>query len=434
MKTLIILFCLSLLNPGRTPDATSRGEGEPSELTEMIQKSFQLNAELKMLGAELAAEQSRLGPAGTLDDPMLAVEAMNVPIDSFRMNQSEMSGIQISLAQKFPFPGKRDARQGVINLRTKTLEQRIKQMQLEIASNIKRLYYDLYLKRQKMNILENQRSFLKQTLVASRTQYVLNQLPQAAILNLQVEEAQLVNEQLRLSTETKDSEAELAHITGHAEHFPKLTFQQLKITPIDLKKWSEEDIMGKVVTQNFELRALQNDVVAQDAAVALAKKNYLPDIEVMASYTIRDKVQGMESLKNGQDMIGAKVGISIPIWGASKQSEQIKEALADREKASYILENSRLMQIHQARALFAELKESVQRMELFESGLLQLSRQAVASGRSAYLTGKMEYTAMLDTLKRQQNTEYGYQEAIVSYQVQLAKLEALLGQPLGAGI
>ncbi len=259
----------------------------------------------------------------------------------------------------------------------------------------------------------------------------MNQVSQASILNLQVEEAQLVNEQLRLSSEMKDLEAELAHISGHAEHAARMNLAPLRITPLNLQEWNDDRVTQRVVAQNAELQALLTDVKVNEAAIELARKTYLPDFELMASYTKRDKIPGMDIANNGQDLLGARIGISLPLWGASKQSEQIKEAVAGRDRSTHAFDNARLMQIHQARALLAELKESQQRISLFESGLLQLSQQAVAAAQSAYLTGKESYANLLEALKKQQDTEYGYQEALVAWQLQVAKLEALMGQSLG---
>jgi outer membrane protein TolC len=334
------------------------------------------------------------------------------------------------LAQKLPYPGKLGTQKEIVVLRSQSLEHRIQQMKLNIIWNIKRIYYELYLKSRQHRIIENQRAFLRQTLKTSRDRYALNQVSQASILNLQVEEAQLVNEQLRVSSEMRDLEAELAHVSGHAEHRSTMKFDTMSRTRWNLKEWNDEMIAQKVLAQNAELRALHTDIKVSDAALELAKKSYLPDFEVMASYTLRDKIPGMETSNNGQDLVGARIGISLPLWGAVKQSEQVKEAKAGRERSTHVLENARLMQIHQARALLAELRESQQRIELFESGLLQLSQQAVSAAQSAYLTGKESYASLLEALKKQQGTEYGYEEALVAWQLQTAKLEALIGQSL----
>jgi hypothetical protein len=54
----------------------------------------------------------------------------------------------------------------------------------------------------------------------------------------------------------------------------------------------------------------------------------------------------------------------------------------------------------------------------------------VGAAQSAYLTGKESYASLLEALRKQQDTEYGYQEALVAWQMQIAQLEALMGQSL----
>jgi hypothetical protein len=115
------------------------------ELAGIIAKALEANPELKALESEFAMSRAQIGPVGSLEDPMLGFEVMNVPTDSFRMNEFEMSGLQISLAQKLSYPGKRDPQREIAALRSHILEHRIQQMKLNIGWTIKRIYYELYL-------------------------------------------------------------------------------------------------------------------------------------------------------------------------------------------------------------------------------------------------------------------------------------------------
>jgi len=140
MKIFIVsgLIWIGILGEGQA------GTHDAGELSGIIQKALLANSELMTLESELEMNRAQIGPAGSLEDPMLAVEMMNVPTDSLRLNEVEMSGIQISLAQKLPYPGKRSAKRDIVTLRSRTLEHRIQQVKLDIAWNIKRIYYELY--------------------------------------------------------------------------------------------------------------------------------------------------------------------------------------------------------------------------------------------------------------------------------------------------
>lgn len=431
---LLILFSPALsfaLEDNKVSNGPSlRARVETLKLSELIDSALNKNSELKAMKAELESQKAKVGPAGALQDPMLSVQAMSLPNDSLRLDESDMSGIQVGISQKIPFPGKRSKEQEIVETKADAINKRLRQKELDTVRDVKAVYFGLYLKHQRKIIFDNQRTLLRQLLSSARSQYTVGKVTQASILNLQVEEATLYDEELRLETTIKDLEAELSHLVGHANHLLRARPEKLAPTKLNLAQWTEEEIALEVQANSAEIQAFQSDARAGESQVALAKKGYLPDFEVMANYTFRQPVRGM-SATSGKDFVGAGVGISIPLWAGSKQSEQVRGAIAEKTKAEALLENARLMLSHQARALFAELKESRKRIDLFEGGLIQLTKQAVSSGRSAYLTGRLDYASLLESLRKQQNTEYGYQEALAMFEVQLAKLEALLGKKLG---
>lgn len=424
---------LIFLNLSQSFGSDANLGSESASLESLIQMALDHNPEIRSSRADVQSQDAKIGPAGSYEDPMLSVQALNVPVKSLRLDQDEMSGIQVGLTQKIPFPGKRTNEREISELKSSAAKNRLAQKQLDIVRDVKKVYYDLYLKNQHKLILTQQRSFLKQLLAASRNQYALNKISQAVVLNLQVDEASLIDEELKIESDIYDSLAELSHLVGHEKHFFSASLEKHPLTKVNLDLWSEEKIAASVERNSFELMALTSESEAGQMGVSLAKKGYLPDFEISANYIFRKPLEGMPTSATGnRDMVGGGIAVSLPLWAGSKQSELIKGASADQAKAQALLDNARLMLTHQARALFSQLKESKKRIELFEGGLLQLTAQAVGSGKSSYLTGRIEHAAFLESLKRQQNTQFSYQEALVKFEIQLASLEALMAKPLGS--
>ncbi len=52
------------------------------------------------------ASKTRISQQEALPDPTLGLNLMNLPVNSFALDQESMTGKQISLMQPFPFPGK----------------------------------------------------------------------------------------------------------------------------------------------------------------------------------------------------------------------------------------------------------------------------------------------------------------------------------------
>ncbi len=431
IKTCSICSLLFCLIPLQIHGAEAQTVGESISLESLIQMALQQNPEIKGFHADLESQEAKIGPAGAYEDPMLSVQAVNLPVKSLRLDQDEMSGIQLGLSQKIPFPGKRSNEREIARLKTAAAEKRLQQKKLDIVRDVKKVYYDLYLKNQRKMILTQQRSFLKQLLAASRNQYALNKVSQAVVLNLQVDEASLIDEELKSESDIHEAQAELSHLIGHEKHFFMGPLEKRVSTKVNLDAWDDDKIAAAVEKNSFEILALVSESEAGQVQVTLARKGYLPDFEISANYMFRKPLEGMPAATAGnRDFVGGGVAVSIPLWAGSKQSEQIKGAAADHAKAEAQLDNVRLMLTHQARALFAQLRESKKRIELLEGGLLQLTAQAVSSGKSSYLTGRLDHATFLESLRRQQNTQYSYQEAVAKFEVQLAQLEALMAVSL----
>lgn len=398
-------------------------------LDELIKHALENNQELKATRHEVLAEEAEIGPAGALPDPMLGVNAMNLPTNSLSLRDDDMSGVEVSLSQMIPFPGKRAKLREAARKTADAAEMSFEEKKWQIVKRVKDLYYELYLAHQRETLIEDQKKIVTQMISAMRSQYTLGKVPQAAILSLQVEEANLIEESLKSESDIKVKQNELNHVLGHSHTYLSGRPEQIKNPSIDFQNMTEDEAAKFVASNSPRLKAMQAAVEAREARLDYAKKEYLPDFQVMAGYTFR---QPTRMGSDGTDMVSAGVGITLPIWASSKQSEQVKGAAAQKAKTEAELRDMRLMIEHEARGAFAELREAQKRVELFEGGLMQLTQQAVASGRSAYLTGKMDFATLLEALRTQYKTNYAYQEALAKREMKIAQLEALASRALGA--
>lgn len=431
------LFILTILIPATNSFSVIVEEkslvGAKLKIDELLQIAKNQNPELKAARAEIDAAISAIKPSGALEDPMISIEAMSMPVNDLSLNQSEMSGLKVAISQKIPFPGKLPLMENLSKTQSSLAEAQLQIKELEIIRNIKKTYYELYLSYQKQEILENQRTLLQQVLASSRTQYTLNKIPQAAILNLQLEEANLIDEGLQIASRIKDQQFELAHLLGHSHKNTKGRPILIKRTKLDFTNLSEDRIRNAISSSNPEIQAIKLELEASAEKISLAERSYYPDIELMANYTFRQAVRTEMARSDGQDLVGFGVGFSLPIWAGQKQSEEVKGAIADKSKASAKFEHTVLKITHEALATFARLIEIQRRIDLFENGLLQLTKQAVASGITSYLAGTFNQTSVVEALRTQQNTSYSYQEALANFEIQLAELEALIGKNLEFG-
>ena len=99
------------------PDLDSPPGSNFIELDYAVSVALDHSLELAGIRAQSEAIRASSSQAGALPDPMLSLNAMNLPTDTFDLDQEPMTQMQVALSQIFPFPGKRKLRREAVEFR-----------------------------------------------------------------------------------------------------------------------------------------------------------------------------------------------------------------------------------------------------------------------------------------------------------------------------
>lgn len=400
-------------------------------LKEVLDEALEYNPMWRAQRFEVQSKKAAMGPSGSYDDPMVAFAAKDYPVDTFDRKRHGMTGNEISLTQKIPFPGKLTKLRAAAEKEYHSQQKQYEQLKWNLIRDIKLAYYELFLALKKQALLKEQKNFIKQLIVVSRNKYTVGRLSQAELLSFQVEEAKLIGDLLSNEKEIASRKSGLKTFLGKSKlvlNTPAL--EEIRKTALDFGKIQPDILEKKGVQKNRMLLALEAALDSSKQKLSYAKLGYLPDFEVMAGYTIREP----KPADDGVDLFTGKVGLTLPIWALSKQSEQIKGAKAEKAKMEALLESSQIELNNRIQTLHAELFEADQQLKLLETGTLPLSRQAVLSGKSAYLTGKLEYLNLLNFIQNRYQTEIAYFEALIKHESKIAEIESLIVEEIGGGL
>ncbi|MCM2279867.1 MAG: TolC family protein [Oligoflexia bacterium] len=410
--------------------ATQRASANPTELDlrELIQEAINRNPGLKADLLEASSKEAEIAPRGAYEDPMLEFEAMNYPVDTLSPREFGMTGRQLSLTQKIPFPGKLSKLKRSATHAYQSKKDAFSGRQLELVRGVKMAYFELFMAQKTLELVREQRNVIKQLIGVTQNKYSLGKVSQAELLNLQVEEANLLGRQLTVEKQVAAKGAELSFLLGRESSDVPGTVRKIAVTPVDFKKLTEAKLLEHGLEHNPNLKAAQAEFQAADAQHSFASWNFLPDFELRVAYTFRQPT--MED--RGVDVLSGAVGFSLPIWFFSRQTPELRGASLMRARADALVTQSRNELRKNLHVTYSELLEANGKIHLFESGLLPLARQAVVTGRAAYLAGRLEYVALLNLVNTRFQTETEYNEALVTYESKIAELETLLGDSLGA--
>ncbi len=425
--TSILFNKLSQADELSAQDASSSSAPKATlKLADLVKEAVTSRPALEAARQEAEAKRAQVSPAGAYDDPMVGFSAVNYPVNTLSRRDSGMAGNEWMVSQKIRFPGKLTKLQNAAQFDAEAKFQAAGAKERDVVREVKTAYYGLYLAHRKNDILSEQIGLLRQLLSVARGQFVLGKMSQAEILAMQSEEGLLMSQILGAQKEIELMRAELNFAIGKPLVSRTERPGAISRTIFDLSKPAQEKLQSSVLNQNLDIKAASLGFNAAESKLGYAKLNYLPDFEFKFAYMLREPTAG----DLGIDSVTGSVSMSVPLWFFAKQTPEVNAARAEKVRAEAQVDEQKNYLIQQTHKVLAELEEADQKIKLYEGGLLPLSRQAVMAGKSAYMAGKLEYGAMINSFRNWFQTELSSSEALVNYETKIAELEVLLARSL----
>ncbi len=395
-------------------------------LQPLIKEALAVNPEIRAEGKKWDAAKERPPQEGSLDDPMLNFEIVNLPTNTFSLSQDDMTMKQFSLSQTFPYFGKRGLRSEVAQREANAIGQGYRDKRNEIVRRVREVFFELYIVDRSLEVVEKNREVLREFVKIAETKYSVGKGIQQDVLKAQVELSKLLDEQIRLEQNHQAAGAKLNAILnrpaqtslGRAE---EVSSSELRL---DLK-----ELQAKALENRPLLKALQEEVERGKAANALARKKYFPDLTMSVAYGFREDSR----LVNRSDMFSAGFSINIPLYFKTKQDRQVAEtsALIDSAREQYQAARNEVLSL--VKELVSDIEKGIKLIELLQTGLIPQAQLSLDSAVAGYQVGKVDFLTLLDNRLTLFNFEKEYYRALGEYQASLARLEWVIGASIDGG-
>ncbi len=397
---------------------------EPLTLSWCLERAANANPEIAGLAAAAVAAEHRILPAGALDDPRLLYEASNLPVGDFDFDSTPLSGQQLGLRQKLPFPGLLGERRSAAVQAGAAARHVLDDRRRAIDGAVEVAWAELGFAQRALEITNQNLDLLRQLAASAETQYAVGSGLQQDVLRAQVELTALLEERLRRRAGVSQAAAALAAVLDLPSdvRLPRTApLEQRAPVP------SLESLFDRQFASNARLKALMANVTEARHAVRVAELEGYPDVELAVDYRIRKRVTG--DPVNGDDFVSAGFSVRLPV-NRSKWSAHAAERRALLRRAEANLREGEAALRWQLRDSFAELVRADAQAELLRSGLVPQAAQSLDSSRSAYEVGRIDFSALLDSQVRLLDAELRAARAVSDRRAAFASLEAIVGEDL----
>ena len=363
---------------------------------------------------------------GTLPDPRLSLNVLNVPVDTFSLSQEGMTQIQIGLSQALPFPGKLALREAVAGARVRMGEAEVEELRLTLARDVRTLWWQVFALDRALGTLEADKGLMRQFVDIAQSKYRVGRGLQQDVLLAQLELSRLFDRELDLEAMRRSAVSRLNTLMAVPSNtpwrWPARVDDHLPPVPDGTR-------LRQVAWRNRPiLRRYQAMIDAADSRVTLAGMADYPDFKVGAAYGLRSGRNPNDTSR--ADFLSLRLSMNLPIYDQRRQGPQLDQRKRERIEAGFRLRDIENRVADEVERALADYVRSREQVRLFSRGIIPQAVQTVASMRAGYQVNKVDFL----NLMRAQITLFNYQtrywRTLSEAHQALARLSAATGKEL----
>jgi outer membrane protein TolC len=385
------------------------------ELRPLIDEALKNNRDLLSTESKWNAAGHRVGQAKSLPDPMIMIGYQNEGWNEYTYGKMEGAQWMYSIAQMFPFPGKRGLKGEMAAQDAGSSGEMYRAQRLRTVATVKELYYDLFLTYKDIDLIRDKTALFSRIEDAALARYSSGMAPQQEVLMAQTEKYMLLERETMLQQRVQSLEAMLNVAVGRDVNAPLGRPAEPVPTPFARDR---DELQAAALAQSPEIQSREKMLAAADARVGMAKKEYYPDVTLAASVFKRTGPF--------EDMWSVTATFNIPLYFGTKQ-KAVAEARSLTLGARQELEAGKLMVLSSMRDNYTMIKTAEKLMDLYRNGMIPKTYQDVDSAMAGYKTGRVEAITVISRTKALIDYETLYWAQFIEREKAIARLDALTG-------
>ena len=401
-------------------------QGETGHLTleQAVETVLAANPHLAAAAAHAEALQAVPSQVRTLPDPVLGLSAMNLPTDSFNLQQEPMTQIQLSFSQMIPYPGKRRLMADAAGYEATAGLARAEDARLELAGRARAAWWRLFQHDRALEIIGQNTRLMRDVIQIAQARYEVGEGLQQDVLLAQLELSRLLEREMRLNGVRSRAEAALGALldrpAGRSIALPPEPGNTL-LPDIP----ADTELLTTAIAGRPALAAEQALMGAARARLGLAELNLRPNFTVGAGYGLR----GGDDPFRGErpDFLSLMVGVTVPLYADSKQRKAIEQQSHEVSRREFAYDDA-LRAIQAAIAGHrADYEAAREQVSLLETAIIPQAQQTAASMLAGYRVNEVDFLNVVNSQITLYNSQINYWEALGTAKAALAMLAASAG-------
>lgn len=399
------------------PPEAPAAQPRPLTVEAVVEQVIARNPTLAQMTAAWQAASARYPQARSLDDPMFGAMVGPASIGSRDVDFA----YRLEVAQKFPFPGKRQLRGQAALAEAGAAGNEVDEARLQLTEAAVGAFADYFVVTRSLAITEENLRLLqlfRQNALdrLKAKQVTLQDVRQAEVEIGKQQDRQLELEQLRQVAVARLNT--LMHLPPDAPLPPPPASLPAAAPPADAAT-----LRAAALARRPDLLALNNRLAAEEANLGLARKEYYPDVEVVGAYDAFWQPRERDL----RPMVGVRLNLPVYLDRRRGAVNEAQAKIAQRRAEVARLIDTIQFQVQEA---FAQVDRSAKSVRLYQQTILPAAESNVKLAIDAYTTVRIPFLSLLEAQRSAVGLRERYYETVAEYLRRRATLERVTGGPL----
>ncbi len=386
--------------------AAETDDNDVLQLDTLVEEVQSVNPSLEAAVEAWHAAAQRYPQMVSLEDPM------------FGFTKGTWGGWMAEASQKIPWPGKLRLRGNVAAAEADAAQWDVEDARLMLAEAAAMAFYDYYQADRQLAVNASNTTLMQQFRDTAKVRYEAAQVSQQDVLQADVELADLEARQAELRQERKIAMARINTLL-HREADHPLAPPPHKVAVPDALP-ARESLADLALDARPDLAAQMARIRQEEYALALAYKDYYPDVEIVAKH---DHFMPMDM----QNQVG--MNFNVPLYRQKRHAAVCEASARLRQRRAEL--DARVDQVRfEVESAWDRVSERRTVVRLYEQKILPAAEANVQSARINYTAGKVDFLRLVEAERQLRQQQDKYHETVAEFHRRLAQLRRAVAAPL----
>jgi cobalt-zinc-cadmium efflux system outer membrane protein len=392
---------------------TSPSEKKTITLEELQQMALQNNPTFRQSAANIQAAEGRKKQSGLYPDPTVGYQGEQIRGGSFHGGEQGLF-----IQQDIVLGGKLSLNRKIFDQELQQAVTEADEQKVRVVTNVRMSCIQALATQQTLELRQNLSKLANDAVETSHQLANVGQADAPDVLESEVEAQQA---QLAVTMAEQNQQRvwkALAAVVGN----PRLPLMKLEGKLEDTPPVNADELVGKIVNESPAVRIAELGVKRAEAALARAKREPIPDLQLRAGMQ-----QNGELLSDGR-LVGlqgfADVGVRIPIF--NRNQGNIATAKADAERARREVERVKLVLRERSASVVQNYTFSQAAVDRYKNQMIPRAQKAYEMYTKKYREMAAAYPQVLIAQRTLMQLEVSYTTALETFATSSLSLQSYL--------